>query len=207
MLHNYCQKLFDLLAEKRKIVLSSSQMWVFFSIWLAHLPFGTICSRKFNVTAASKGVGNISGYSLPGAKSALMEACFTWITKSRESSYKCWWEEKNEGKPMSWLRRLFEWLILVTLLSGAHAFTWEFFYTYFLSSSGSRLELNLQSLLLSVYFCLYCVKKLLLQLIEEPADQELTKQSIFYLLQRYSEKLCSERLTQGQEDVEALQGE
>lgn len=54
MLHNYCQKLFDLLAEKRKIVPSPSQMQFFSSLWLAHQPFGTVYSRKFH---AAEGEG------------------------------------------------------------------------------------------------------------------------------------------------------
>lgn len=54
MLHNYCQKLFDSLAEKRKIVPGPSQTQFFPSLWLAHQPFGTVCSRKFH---AAEGEG------------------------------------------------------------------------------------------------------------------------------------------------------
>lgn len=101
MPHNYHQKLFDLLAVKRKIVLSPSQtgFWVFFSfgIWLAHLPYGTICSRQLNTTAASRETGRIAGLSFLGAKSALCKdgekAGSVWIaaTGSGESSHKCSW--------------------------------------------------------------------------------------------------------------------
>lgn len=99
MPHNYHQKLFDLLAGNRKIVLSPSQtgFWVFFSfsIWLAHLPYGTICSRQLNTTAALREMGRIAGLSFLGANSALCKdgekAGSVWIVApgSGESSHRC----------------------------------------------------------------------------------------------------------------------
>jgi len=81
--------------EEEDCAQSQPNAFFFFSIWLAHLPFGTIYSRKFNAAVDSKGIGSISGLPLSGAKSALcqdwqkIESGWLAITRSWESSHKC----------------------------------------------------------------------------------------------------------------------
>lgn len=92
MPHNYWQKLFDLLAEKRKIVPSPSQMQFLSSLWPAHQPFGTVWSGKFN--AVEGGFQDFSSRSKVSTVQNLRGVQFGWESPECErAGEKKLWEE------------------------------------------------------------------------------------------------------------------
>lgn len=149
MLYNYWQKLFDLLAEKRKTVPSPSKCSFFPSLWLAHQPFGTVCSRKF-----SAAVGGFQDFSSRSRVSTVQKLRGDWSSSARSQQI-----VRKQQKPVVGRVELSRTCVLVKVIFGKGSwwppafpgvsyctfiYTWEQFKITFTVIAPQ-----------SLYFCLY----------------------------------------------------